>query len=171
MTFFLGGGGLAAARERFFESKWSSKHQRSGIIGHGTNHGRWSSWEAGGFGIEIGILRVDTRGSEESTIDKNVTCTSPVPWLPTSYTWASIILDPLGDLLEVFRAWRFVVVSLAVDSGILTPAHRIDAPWKVVIVHHMEVPISASAERIPQSAEHISDPRHQQHLLSRTTKG
>jgi hypothetical protein len=27
----------------------------------------------------------------------------------------------------------------------------------------MEVPISASAARIPQSAQHISDPRHQQH--------
>ncbi len=166
VTSFINQGKPATRHDQDHLVPWS-KHERTSIIGHCTDHGGWSSREASSLGIERGIIGVDTWGSEVSTIDENVAGTSPVPWLPISYTLGSIVLQALCHLLEGSSSWCNVVVSLAVDGWILTSTDCISPPWVVVIVHHMEIPKSTSAspmhpiDRKLNTSEAIANTTHQ----------
>lgn len=43
------------------------------------------------------------------------------------------------------NVWSKKPVSLAVDGGVRTPSNGIHFPVCVVVVHHMKIPVSASA--------------------------
>ena len=118
-----------------------SEHERAGIIGHGCNESSRTGGEAGGLGIEV----TPTGGSgvgEECPILKHIAQAPPVPLLP-AINVAAFVVYALRHLLGTAR---HEVIALTVDGGIFTASDGVHLPAAVVVVHHMEVPISTPSQ-------------------------
>lgn len=110
--------------------------------GHGSNKRRRSCTET--WSPSIDGRSTSTRLPEVCSIQEHVTLWSPIPTHPLTL-WSILMLCYL--FAEPY-VWGKKPVSLAVYGGVRTPSNCIHFPVCVVVVHHMKIPVSASATRV-----------------------